>query len=155
MKLKVTEIIVTLAVMSSVGHALQCYNCEEMKVDGEVLSHFSNACEGSQKTCYEDVNTCMISRYTFKLDSLSLEKKVEGEYKAIQCSEGKEEEQCEYLKRKLVEAIHEDNDTEDFKCNVRSCDTDLCTIGTSDSEKTAQDNFLVLACLIVLQVTFC
>ena len=146
--MKYAETFVTMAVISSIGTALQCYHCYNLTANGETW--LTEACEESEQTCDKDYNnTCLISKFSFEVEPQQLQRRFKVDFKGIQCSEGEEEEeQCDYLKSVMMEELDGDGVMEDFKCNVRFCATDLCTSGTSESLKTAQDYFLVLAFIV-------
>ena len=80
-----------------------------------------------------------------------MRRRVNADYTGIQSSKGKEEEdQCYYLKS-VIEKLDGDGDIKDFKCNVKSCDTDLCT-ASAQAGNTVINSLCVLA--FVFQTAF-
>ena len=134
---------VVLTSLMSGGQTLQCFNCEEFKMNGKVSDQYSTPCEGSAVTCKEG-DLCLTSEYSFNMKHLGRD--IKGQYSGTRCSkEMGEDEGCEYLKNALKNEF--DETLEDFECEVRFCDTDFCTHGSSG--ETAKTSFLVVVSLVV------
>ena len=123
------------------GQTLECFNCEEFKMNGKVSDQYSTPCAGSAVTCHQG-DLCMTSEYSFIM--MYKEQDIKGEYKGTQCSkEIGEDEECRSLKSALTNEF--DETLADFKCKVRFCDTDT----NGGTEKTSNTSFLVAVFLVV------
>ena len=145
--MKFIETIAILAALLISGEALQCYNCTSTKANGQVVPDSTIACEGSEVTCEDPMNACMISTIGYQIDVQG--QKMSGETSSTNCAvKIGEDAACKLLEDMLT---GEGSPIEDFTCSVKYCDTDLCTTG---SGRAAHFSFFLGASLVALYGVF-
>ena len=138
-----------LAALLLGGEALQCYNCTQSKMDGEVVEEVSTACEGSEETCGDGMNACVTIALSYKMDVAETEHKMEMVKTRCMVNVG-EEQACKSLSSQMSAS-----GATDVKCSAKFCDSDLCNAADSAAKKdTICIPFLVSAFLFCLYGVF-